>query len=161
MALCGPIGDSRLSGIGLGNEAAQGRERIHAQDREEGRIGHRPAQGQDERAGTQGNQDAVGKAGADEVRARRKELEPETRVGHCCGCGEDDALYKIPGIPRWRCDACFVREVGYHHHLSLPRAAKRTKCPHCGAARPPEAWKCWQCGWTFARESSDNQFFGA
>jgi hypothetical protein len=48
----------------------------------------------------------------------RREAEPETRVGHCCGCGTDGALFKLVGIFRYRCAACFVRETGYRHHLS-------------------------------------------
>lgn len=52
---------------------------------------------------------------------KRQDQEPETRVGHCCGCGEDNALFKIPGIPRYRCDLCFERETGYRHHMAPPR----------------------------------------
>jgi hypothetical protein len=46
--------------------------------------------------------------------------EPETRVGHCCGCKPDEALsdkplYKIPGLFRYRCADCFEKETGYRH----------------------------------------------
>jgi len=52
---------------------------------------------------------------------KRVEAEPETRVGICCGCSQDGmALFKVPGIYRYRCTECFQRETGYRHHLSPP-----------------------------------------
>lgn len=53
---------------------------------------------------------------------RRETAEPETRVGICCGCHQDPmALFKIPGIFRYRCADCFEKETGYRHHLSPPK----------------------------------------
>jgi hypothetical protein len=49
--------------------------------------------------------------------------EPETRVGICCGCQRSSMpLYKVPGIFRYRCAECFLRETGYQHHMA-PRIA--------------------------------------
>jgi len=56
-----------------------------------------------------------------QIRRRRPDPEPETRVGICCGCGSDGlALFKVPGIYRYRCAECFPLETGYRHHLSPP-----------------------------------------
>jgi hypothetical protein len=45
--------------------------------------------------------------------------EPETRVGNCCGCNiYPMALFKVPGIYRYRCAECFEKETGYRHHLA-------------------------------------------
>jgi hypothetical protein len=53
------------------------------------------------------------------ARMKRGEPEPETRVGNCCGCHSDpETLFKVPGIFRYRCAACFQRETGYRHHLA-------------------------------------------
>lgn len=50
---------------------------------------------------------------------RRAEPEPETRVGHCCGCGGDPlTLFRVPGPYRYRCADCFEAETGYRHHLT-------------------------------------------
>lgn len=54
---------------------------------------------------------------------RAEHDEPETRVGICCGCRSDSqALFKVPGIFRYRCSECFQREVGHRHHLAPTRA---------------------------------------
>ena len=64
------------------------------------------------------------------MRGQRRELEPETRVGNCCGCRRDPvALFKVPGIFRYRCEDCFEREMGYRHHLSPPRQPQRIVVP--------------------------------
>jgi hypothetical protein len=56
---------------------------------------------------------------------KRVEAEPETRVGNCCGCHQDPmALYKIPGIYRYRCAECFQTETGYCHHLAPVRPSR-------------------------------------
>ncbi len=51
-------------------------------------------------------------------------LDPETRVGNCCGegCGQHALLFKVPDIYRYRCGDCFERETGHRHHLD-PRGA--------------------------------------
>jgi hypothetical protein len=49
---------------------------------------------------------------------KRKAEEPETLVGNCCGCHKHDTLYKVPGIYRYRCDPCFLKETGFRHHLA-------------------------------------------
>lgn len=50
------------------------------------------------------------------------EAEPEVRIGHCCGCHADPmALYKIPGLQRYRCADCYEKEMGYRHWLSPPK----------------------------------------
>ena len=51
---------------------------------------------------------------------KRQPLEPETRVGYCCGdgCGNYALLFKVPGIFRYRCSECFQRETGYRHHMA-------------------------------------------
>lgn len=54
---------------------------------------------------------------------RRPDHDPETRVGHCCGCRSwAVVLIKVPGIYRYRCAECFERECGYRHHLAPPKA---------------------------------------
>lgn len=52
------------------------------------------------------------------ARMKRRNAEPEVRVGNCCGCNQQAVLFKIPAIFRYRCAACFERETGYRHHLS-------------------------------------------
>ncbi len=60
----------------------------------------------------------------------RKNPEPETLVGHCCGCSADPmTLFKVPAIFRYRCSECFERELGYRHHLSPPRPPTRIVLP--------------------------------
>lgn len=59
---------------------------------------------------------------------KRTATEPETRVGHCCGCRSDGALYKIPGLERYRCAPCFKEETGFWHHLA-PRSPSRILLP--------------------------------
>ena len=55
---------------------------------------------------------------------------PETRVGICCGChGDNLALFKLPGLLRWRCAECFEREAGYRHHLAPPITPARIVLP--------------------------------
>ncbi len=52
----------------------------------------------------------------------RPDPEPETRVGHCCGCRADPVtLYKIAGIYRYRCDSCYQQETGLRHYLAPPQ----------------------------------------
>lgn len=54
--------------------------------------------------------------------AKRQPLEPETRVGNCCGCQRDPVtLFKVPDIFRYRCDTCFEQETGFRHYLAPPR----------------------------------------
>jgi hypothetical protein len=48
----------------------------------------------------------------------RKLDEPVTRVGICCGCRAFAVLlFKIPGIFRYRCSECYLREQGVRHWL--------------------------------------------
>lgn len=84
---------------------------------------------------------------------RHAETELETRVGNCCGDNCSDrypvSLYKIPGIYKYRCAACFEKETGYRHHLSpsvvnrpphlyvLNQKNDNAKCLGCG--EPPES----------------------
>lgn len=54
--------------------------------------------------------------------------DPELRVGQCCGdyCKDtlqDQQLYKIPGIFRYRCARCFYAELGQHHWSTVPGTA--------------------------------------
>jgi len=65
------------------------------------------------------------------TRLKRAETEPETRIGHCCGCRSpnDLLLYKVQGISRYRCDECFERETGHRHHLSPPKERSRIVLP--------------------------------
>src|SRR6266705_2177863 len=50
------------------------------------------------------------------------EIEPETRVGICCGCQEGNMpLYKVTGLSRYRCAECYEVETGYRHYLSPPK----------------------------------------
>lgn len=71
------------------------------------------------------------------ARLTRSLPEPETRVGNCCGCHTCPvALFKIPGIYRYRCDGCFEQETGRRHHLSPAR-----KPAGCTCDAPAEALK--------------------
>jgi hypothetical protein len=47
-------------------------------------------------------------------RLKREPIEPETRAGHCCGCHSIGTLplFKVQGMFRYRCSACFERETG-------------------------------------------------
>ena len=55
---------------------------------------------------------------------------PEVRAGICCGChGDNMALFKLPGLLRWRCTDCYEREVGHRHHLAPPREPSRIVLP--------------------------------
>lgn len=55
--------------------------------------------------------------------AHRQQSEPETRVGHCAGCRQFPiALFKVPGVYRYRCAECFRNETGFDHHLAPARA---------------------------------------
>ena len=49
---------------------------------------------------------------------RIRDAEPQSRVGFCCGCRQDDALYKIPGLFRYRCARCYREETGHFHYLT-------------------------------------------
>lgn len=49
--------------------------------------------------------------------------DPQTRLGHCCGCKTDGVLFKIPGIYRYRCAPCFHKETGQHHWAAVPGTA--------------------------------------
>lgn len=52
---------------------------------------------------------------------KRIENEPQVRVGNCCGCGACPVtLFKIVGIYRYRCDACYKKETGLRHWLASP-----------------------------------------
>lgn len=43
----------------------------------------------------------------------KRQQEPLTRVGICCGCNKDGmALYKVPELYRYRCAECYQRETG-------------------------------------------------
>jgi len=54
--------------------------------------------------------------------ARHTLSEPETRVGHCCGCHQCPIpLFKVQGVYRYRCADCFERETGFRHYLSPSR----------------------------------------
>jgi hypothetical protein len=60
---------------------------------------------------------------------KRQPLEPETRVGICCGaeCNQRRTinavlLFKIQGMFRYRCATCFLSETGYRHHLSIDQS---------------------------------------
>ena len=46
--------------------------------------------------------------------SRRREPEPQTRIGICCGedCGAYGLLFKIVGICRYRCSECYRKETG-------------------------------------------------
>jgi hypothetical protein len=58
------------------------------------------------------------------MRRYKRDAEPETRVGLCCGCREDRvSLFKVPGIFRYRCAACFRKETGFNHHMAPPPPA--------------------------------------
>ena len=64
------------------------------------------------------------------TKSRRLLDEPETRVGICCGCRADSmALYRIPGLYRYRCDECFERETGHRHYLAPRRPPPRIVIP--------------------------------
>jgi hypothetical protein len=63
------------------------------------------------------------------TRLKHATPEPETRVGICCGdackiahdkagAWSTAALFKVPGIYRYRCADCYVAEVGRRHPLS-------------------------------------------
>lgn len=57
---------------------------------------------------------------------RRQDPEPETRVGNCCGCNSWPVpltLFKVPGVYRYRCDACFEVETGFSPHLAPAKAS--------------------------------------
>lgn len=48
----------------------------------------------------------------------RRDAEPETRVGICCGCQRwNSLLFKVPGVYRYRCAPCYRTEQGYDHAL--------------------------------------------
>lgn len=56
---------------------------------------------------------------------RRRALDPETRVGICCGveCRKSPTwdyvtLYKVAGVYRYRCADCYEKEVGWRHRLA-------------------------------------------
>ena len=38
------------------------------------------------------------------------------------------ALFKVPGIYRYRCSECFEQETGYRHHLSPPKKVTAKWC---------------------------------
>jgi len=58
---------------------------------------------------------------------KRQPIEPETRVGNCCGCSSyPEQLYKIQGIYRYRCATCFEMETGRRHHLDLRPAVQES-----------------------------------
>lgn len=67
------------------------------------------------------------------MRARRH-FDPETRVGHCCGCGTDGPLFKIPALFRYRCGECYEKEMGHPHRLDprpLSYRTRKSACPCC------------------------------
>lgn len=51
------------------------------------------------------------------MRSKRPDPEPEVRNGICCGegCRQYDTLYKVPGIYRYRCAGCYLKETGRFH----------------------------------------------
>jgi hypothetical protein len=60
---------------------------------------------------------------------KRAVTEPETRIGNCCGCNQCPVpLFKLQGIFRYRCAACFEAETGHRHYLAPLPAAKACDC---------------------------------
>lgn len=52
---------------------------------------------------------------------KRREPEPQTREGICCGCQQSPMQLFPVSSDRWRCDACFLRETGHRHPLAPRR----------------------------------------
>ena len=49
----------------------------------------------------------------------RPHSENEWLNGNCCGCSRfPRVLFKLPGADRYRCDECFVKEMGFRHPLA-------------------------------------------
>lgn len=71
----------------------------------------------------------------------RRHSEPETLVGHCCGCRVYPiALFKIPkNVYRYRCADCFALEMGYRHHLCPNSAPEPTATSRTDADSPAGA----------------------
>lgn len=76
--------------------------------------------------------------------ARRTHIdEPETRVGHCAGCRKFPiALFKVPGVYRYRCAECFRAETGVDHHLAQPTRNEPGRGGPTGRDSTPAAVQC-------------------
>lgn len=53
--------------------------------------------------------------------------EPITRIGVCGKCGQFDLLFKITGLPRYRCSTCYKLETGTRHWLERKEVTMNIK----------------------------------